>query len=109
MKSWRFCAVLVLCTQGNAVAQRSIDANLASLAEVERIKGVGTTVAASILSERDKGAFKDWSDLIRRVKGVGASNAARLSAEGLTVNGAAFSIQGAPPAAAKAVEAKPGN
>ena len=35
----------------------------------------------------------DWADLIRRVKGIGMGNAAKLSAQGLRVNGAAFQTQ----------------
>ena len=44
------------------------------------------------------GRFKDWTDLIDRVKGLGEGNAAKFSTEGLTVNGAAF--KGAAAAAA---------
>jgi competence protein ComEA len=80
-----------------ALAQTTFDVNRASLAEIERLRGVGTTLAASLVEERDKAAFTDWNDLIRRVKGVGAANAARLSAQGLTVNGAPY--RGAMPAA----------
>ena len=47
--------------------------------------------------ERKKSPFKDWSDLISRVKGVGNKNAVKFSTGGLTVNGAAYS--GAPAAA----------
>lgn len=75
---------------GLSLAQAILDANRASLADIERIQGIGTTVAANLIDERDKAPFEDWNDLIRRVKGVGAGNAARLSAQGLTVNGAAY-------------------
>ena len=78
---------------GSAVAQPEIDANRATLAQIERIKGVGTQLAENILQARAQGEFKDWADLIRRVKGIGASNAALLSAQGLTVNGVGFQVQ----------------
>ena len=42
------------------------------------------------MSERKKGEFKDWQDFIDRVKGIGDDRAAKLSAEGLTVNGTAY-------------------
>jgi len=105
VRRWFVAGLLAVCS---AVAQSSVDANLGSLAEIERIKGIGTSLAANILDARAKGTFKDWGDLIRRVKGIGANKAARLSAEGLTVNGAPFNTQSAPPPAAQAPEAPPG-
>ena len=86
------------------VASASIDVNKASRAELETIKGIGPAVAGRMLDERSKSAFKDWPDLMTRVKGVGEGNAAKFSSEGLTVNGAAFAA--AAPAAKP--EAKPG-
>jgi competence protein ComEA len=99
-------ALTALC--GSVRAQPSVDVNVGSLADIERIKGVGTALAESLLLERDKAAFKDWADVIRRVKGVGPGNAARLSAAGLRVNGAAFSARTAPSADADPAEAQPG-
>jgi competence protein ComEA len=80
-------ALLALWT---AAALAAVEVNQASLAELEAVKGVGTAMAGKILDERQRGAFKDWPDLVERVKGIGAGNAARFSAAGLTVNGAAF-------------------
>jgi competence protein ComEA len=68
----------------------AVDVNKANAAELDSIKGIGPATSAKIIDERKKGAFKDWSDFIARVKGVGEGNAAKFSAEGLTVNGAAF-------------------
>lgn len=81
-----------------AVAFAAVDANKATQAELETIKGIGPAISGKILDERKKSAFKDWQDMIDRVKGVGEGNAAKFSAEGLTVNGAAFG--GAPAKAA---------
>ena len=85
----------------------SVDANRATRAELEAVKGLGPSISAKILDERSKGTFKNWQDLIDRVKGVGESNAAKFSAEGLTVNGASY--HAAPPAqtADKAKGAEP--
>src|SRR5689334_21583871 len=82
----------------------SVDANKATQAELETVKGIGPGISGKILDERKKGPFKDWQDLVDRVKGVGESSACKASAAGLTVNGASFS--GAPAAAPKAEEAK---
>ncbi|OYU44739.1 MAG: hypothetical protein CFE44_11310 [Burkholderiales bacterium PBB4] len=82
----------------------AVDVNKATAAELDSIKGIGPGISTKILDERKKGNFKDWNDFIDRTKGVGDGNAAKFSAEGLTVNGAAFA--GAPAAPAKA-DAKP--
>jgi competence protein ComEA len=78
----------------------AVDVNRATQAELEALKGVGPGIATKILDERKKGSFKDWDDFIDRVKGVGENNAAKFSAEGLTVGNATY--KGAAPAAAKA-------
>ena len=85
-----------------AAAFAAVDANKATQAELESIKGIGPVIATKILDERKKGSFKDWNDMVTRVKGVGDQNAAKFSTDGLTVNGAAFA--GAPAAAAKPAE-----
>ena len=92
-------AVLALMA---AAAFAAVDANKATQAELESVKGVGPALSGKILDERKKGAFKNWQDMVDRVKGVGEGNAARFSAEGLTVNGAAFAGAPARPAAAAA-------
>lgn len=72
------------------LAMAAVDVNKADQAQLETIKGVGTKMSTKILDARKSGAFKDWNDLIERVPGVGPGSAARLSNEGLTVNGAAY-------------------
>lgn len=91
-------AAALLCA---ATSFAAVDVNQASVAELDGIKGIGPAMSSRILDERKKGPFKDWNDLMARVKGVGQSSAARLSAEGLTVGGASFRI-GVP-----ATDAKP--
>lgn len=73
-----------------AMAFAAVDVNKADQAELETVKGIGPSISTKILAERKKGAFKDWTDLVDRVQGVGPGNAARFSADGLTVNGSAF-------------------
>jgi competence protein ComEA len=81
-----------------AAAFAAVDANKATQAELESIKGIGPAIAGKILDERKKSSFKDWQDMVDRVSGIGENNAAKFSSEGLTVNGAAFA--GAPAKAA---------
>jgi competence protein ComEA len=73
-----------------AAAFAAVDVNKASLAELEAVKGIGPVAAAKILDERKKGSFKDWGDVMQRVRGIKEAKAARLSEAGLTVNGEAF-------------------
>lgn len=74
----------------SAAAVAAVDINQADQATLEAVKGIGPAMSARMLDERKKSPFKDWPDLIDRVKGVGAGNAARFSEAGLTVNGAAY-------------------
>ena len=74
-----------------AAAFAAVDANKADQATLESVRGIGPALSGKILDERKKGSFKDWNDLMQRVKGVGAGNAARFSSDGLRVNGTAFS------------------
>lgn len=68
----------------------ALDVNQASAAELDSLRGVGPGLSTPLLAERAKAPFKDWRDLIARSKGIGPGNAARLSAQGLTVNGLAY-------------------
>lgn len=83
-----------------AAAFAAVDVNKADQAALDSVKGIGPAIATKIIDERKKGPFKDWADFIERVKGVGEGNAAKFSAEGLTINGASYN--GAAPAAKKA-------
>ncbi|MEG0002794.1 MAG: helix-hairpin-helix domain-containing protein [Comamonas sp.] len=67
-----------------------VDANQATQAELDAIKGIGPALSQRIITQRKKAPFADWADLIDRVHGVGNTSAARFSAEGLTVNGRTF-------------------
>lgn len=82
-----------------ALSFAAVDVNTASAAELDSVKGIGPGMSTRIMDERKKAPFKDWSDLIARVKGIGNKNAAKFSTGGLTVNGSGYS--GAP-AVAKA-------
>ena len=87
----------------------AVDVNKSSEAELDSIKGIGPATSKQIIAERKKAEFKNWDDLISRVKGLGDKTAAKLSEGGLTVGGASYKpaadAKKAPAAPAKA-EAK---
>jgi competence protein ComEA len=91
---FRILAAVVLAAFAFA-AQAAVDANKASQAELETVKGIGPGLSSKILDARKAGAFKDWNDLVKRVGGVGPGNAACFSQAGLTVNNAAYSATAA--------------
>lgn len=78
-----------------STAFAAVDANKATEAELDSVKGIGPVTSRLIMAERKKGEFKNWADFIGRVKGLGEKSAAKFSAEGLTVSGAAYTGPGA--------------
>lgn len=77
-------------TFSTAACLAAVDVNTATEAELDSINGIGPAMSGKILAERKNGNFKDWKDLMARVKGVREKNAIKLSTQGLTVNKAAF-------------------
>lgn len=77
----------------------AVDVNQATRADLETVKGIGPGLSGKIVDARKTGQFKDWGDLVERVGGIGAGNAAKLSQAGLTVGGTTLD--------GKAVEAMP--
>lgn len=97
-----FIAILMAVFALNAFA--AVDANQATRADLETVKGIGPGLSGKILEARKTGQFKDWGDLVERVGGIGAGNAAKLSQAGLTVGGSAYDAKAAAPAPAKAAK-----
>ncbi len=95
-------AIATAFALGAPLLAQATDVNRASQAELESVKGIGPGLSGKILKAREAGAFKDWADFVERVGGVGAGNAAKFSANGLTVGGTAFSAQAMPAKAEKA-------
>jgi competence protein ComEA len=84
-------ATLLSCASG----AWAVDANTANRAQLEQLRHVGPPLAEAILVAREKhGAFKDWPDLMARVRGIRDAKAGKLSEAGLTVGGAPYA---APP------------
>lgn len=100
----RQCLVTLLAAFSFA-AFAGVDVNKASQAELEAVRGVGTSLSARILDERKKGEFKSWDDMIQRVRGVGPGSAAKLSQAGLTVGTASFKPEQKSPEQAAAKKA----
>jgi competence protein ComEA len=74
-----------------------VELNRADRRDLETVVEIGPRTADEILRERRKAEFKDWDDFTTRVKGVGPKTAAKMSADGLIINGQPMPGQ-APPA-----------
>ena len=83
---FKFFVTLILLL-GLSLSSAAVDVNTASEADLDGIRGIGPSMSRKILEERQKGDFKDWTDLMKRVKGIQPKAASRLSESGLTVNG----------------------
>jgi competence protein ComEA len=79
------CALILLAPR--PVLSEAVDVNTAMEAQLDSVLGLGPATTRLILAERDKARFKNWQDLIARVKGLGPKAAAKLSAAGLNVDG----------------------
>ncbi|MBL0719491.1 helix-hairpin-helix domain-containing protein [Piscinibacter sp. Jin2] len=100
------CGLLLGCAAG--AAWSAVDVNRADQASLESVKGIGPALSGKLLAERQKAPFRDWSDLIGRVGGVGPGSAQRLSDAGLTVEGKPYAPGGsAAPAAPRPAPARP--
>lgn len=82
--------LVILAMLYAAAAFAAVDVNKATAAELDGIKGIGPVMSKRILDERKKGEFKNWDDLMARIKGIAPITAAKYSAGGLTVNGTNF-------------------
>ena len=76
--------------QSTAGAQPTIEIHHATEAELDSVRGIGPDLSARLLAERTKAPFRDWADLIARVRPMGPAQARRLSEAGLRVNGQAY-------------------
>lgn len=85
---------LVAIFPAQAASPRGTDLNLASQAELEMVKGIGPQLSERILDERARGRFASWQDFIARMKGIGPSQASRLSAAGLRIAGEGYAGTG---------------
>lgn len=85
MRALRLAAITALLSLLSC-ATLALEVNTANEAELDSVRGLGPAATARILDARAQGLFKDWPDLMQRVKGIKPRTAARLSDAGLTVN-----------------------
>ena len=81
-------ACLLLWAALPALAQAEVDANTGTRAQLESLPGLGPALVQRLLAARP---FHDWADLMRRVPGVKAAMARKLSSSGLRVTGQPYS------------------
>lgn len=92
LRGARFCAGrlavaagLGLSALGGAHAA-SVDANTATSAQLEAVRGIGSRTAANIVQERRRGGpFSSFEDLSGRVRGLGTKRLQGLRAAGLSI------------------------
>lgn len=70
---------------GFAAAAFALDANTATQAELQTIRGVGPALSARIVEARRARPFTDLDDLKARVRGIGDANLRRMREAGLAV------------------------
>jgi competence protein ComEA len=80
---------LALPALGRAAGEApvEVEVNTARRAALESMPGLGPALVQRLLDGRP---FQDWADLMRRVPGVKAGSARKLSAAGLRVAGQPF-------------------
>lgn len=96
----RFASIVSLCL-GLVTAAAAVEVNTSTAQELTQVKGIGDAIAERIVVERSNQPYRDWSDFIQRVRGVGEKQAERLSDNGLTVDGTSYKGSVAGPEAAK--------
>jgi competence protein ComEA len=106
IKKLMLAIATMIAMMGFAFAQ--VDVNKADAAALDSVKGIGPKTSKLIIDERTKGGdFKDWADFEKRVKGVGAKNAKKMSMAGLQVGGKSLEGAEMKTADSKAATAKP--
>jgi competence protein ComEA len=98
--------LVILAMLYAAACFAAVDANKASATELDGIKGIGPVMSKRIIDERKKGEYKNWDDLMSRVKGIAPLTARKYSAGGLTVKGEEFKRMDEPSKAEKKAEKK---
>lgn len=73
-----------------SVAWAQVDLNKATEIELDGLKGLGPAITRQIMDERQKAPFRDWPDVMHRVKGIGPKKAASLSEQGIRVQGQTY-------------------
>ena len=72
------------------IAWAQVDLNKAREMDLDGLNGVGPTMTRHIMNERQIAPFRDWTDVMQRVKGIGPKKAANLSDQGVRVQGQSY-------------------
>jgi competence protein ComEA len=75
-----------------SVAWAQMDLNKATEIELDGLKGLGPATTRQIMNERQKAPFRDWPDVMQRVKGIGPQKATGLSEQGIRVQGQGYGL-----------------
>jgi competence ComEA-like helix-hairpin-helix protein len=68
------------------MSKNSVDLNTADQVAIERIQGVGPSLAARIVDYRDQnGPFKNWDDL-KKIPGMSTAMIDTLKNQGVTID-----------------------
>ena len=73
-----------------SVAWAQVDLNKATEIELDGLNGVGPALTREVMTEREKAPFRNWPDVMQRVKGIGPKKAATLSEQGVRVQGQGY-------------------
>lgn len=90
LRGARICAGRLAVVAGLGLgavgAAHAVDANTATPAQLEAVRGIGPRTAATIVQERRRGGpFASFDDLAGRVRGLGAKRLQSLRAAGLAI------------------------
>lgn len=72
------------------IAWAQVDLNKAREMDLDGLNGVGPTMTRHIMNQRQIAPFRDWADVMQRVKGIGPKKAANLSDQGVRVQGQSY-------------------
>lgn len=84
---YALCVLSVCLSSTHAWA---LELNLANVAELDSLKGMGPSLSRKVLAARDAQPFASWVDFRQRVSGIGQAKAKQFSDQGLTIQGQAF-------------------
>lgn len=82
----RTCLCLALLGTAYSNTAYAVDVNVATLTQLETVKGIGPKTASVIIQERTRGGrYESFEDLSDRVRGIGPAKVAALKTAGLTL------------------------
>ena len=86
----RLTATLALASSLACAQPAPIALEHARELDLDGLRGLGPATTRVVLQERERAPFRDWTDLMQRVPGIGPRKAQDLSAQGLRVQGQAY-------------------